>query len=204
MHTAACTLPRYGRPTCRREAAHILIHRASPRFPPRGTITRFTVTAGGCIREYRMRVDEPEPGRALTESNTGSSLVTTTTVSPSRCCHLGIRTMASRSCERGGTGAEFLPSLGVQPLRGCFGLHAAPSAACSHRCAGEDGWNHVTGARTGDLLAGGVRCCRDRGGVVPKPIRPLGRSGPFATSRIPWILQRCAFYCNRAHHVHGA
>jgi hypothetical protein len=53
-----------------------------PRFPPRGTIARFTVTAGGCIREYRMRVDEPEPGRVLTESDTGSSLVTTTTVSP--------------------------------------------------------------------------------------------------------------------------
>ena len=29
-----------------------------------------------------MRVDEPEPGRVLTESDTGSSLVTTTTVSP--------------------------------------------------------------------------------------------------------------------------
>jgi uncharacterized protein YndB with AHSA1/START domain len=47
-----------------------------------GTITRFTVTAGGRTREYRMRVDEPEPGRVLTESDTGSSLVTTTTVSP--------------------------------------------------------------------------------------------------------------------------
>jgi len=47
-----------------------------------GTITRFTVTAGGRTREYRMRVDEPEPGRVLTESDTGSSLVTTTTVTP--------------------------------------------------------------------------------------------------------------------------
>jgi uncharacterized membrane protein len=47
-----------------------------------GTITRFTVTAGGRAREYRMRVDEPEPGRVLTESDTGSSLVTTTTVTP--------------------------------------------------------------------------------------------------------------------------
>jgi uncharacterized membrane protein len=47
-----------------------------------GTITRFTVTAGGRTREYRMKVDEPEPGRVLTESDTGSSLVTTTTVSP--------------------------------------------------------------------------------------------------------------------------
>jgi uncharacterized protein YndB with AHSA1/START domain len=47
-----------------------------------GTVTRFTVTAGGRSREYRMRVDEPEPGRVLTESDTSSSLVTTTTVSP--------------------------------------------------------------------------------------------------------------------------
>jgi uncharacterized protein YndB with AHSA1/START domain len=47
-----------------------------------GTITRFTVTAGGRTREYRMKVDEPEPGRVLTESDTGSSMVTTTTVSP--------------------------------------------------------------------------------------------------------------------------
>jgi len=29
-----------------------------------------------------MRVAEPEPGRVLTESDTGSSMVTTTTVSP--------------------------------------------------------------------------------------------------------------------------
>ena len=47
-----------------------------------GTITRFAVTAGGRTREYRMRIAEPEPGRILTESDTGSSLVTTTTVSP--------------------------------------------------------------------------------------------------------------------------
>jgi hypothetical protein len=47
-----------------------------------GTITRFAVTAGGRTRQYRMKVAEPEPGRVLTESDTGSSLVTTTTVTP--------------------------------------------------------------------------------------------------------------------------
>src|SRR5262245_3916170 len=47
-----------------------------------GTITRFTVTAGGRTRQYRMKVAEPEPGRVMTESDTGSSLVTTTTVTP--------------------------------------------------------------------------------------------------------------------------
>jgi uncharacterized protein YndB with AHSA1/START domain len=47
-----------------------------------GTVTRFKVTAGGRTREYQMRVDEPEPGRVLTESDTSSSMVTTTTVTP--------------------------------------------------------------------------------------------------------------------------
>jgi hypothetical protein len=47
-----------------------------------GTVTRFTVTAGGRRRSYRMQVAEPEPGRVLTESDTNSSLVTTTTVTP--------------------------------------------------------------------------------------------------------------------------
>ena len=47
-----------------------------------GTITRFTVTAGGRTRNYRMQIDEPEPGRVITESDTGSSLVTKTTVTP--------------------------------------------------------------------------------------------------------------------------
>src|SRR6202167_3537443 len=47
-----------------------------------GTITRFTVNAGGHRREYRMRVTEPEPGRVLVESDTNSSLVSTNTVTP--------------------------------------------------------------------------------------------------------------------------
>ena len=47
-----------------------------------GTVTRFTVHAGGRRREYRMEVAEPEPGRVLTESDTGSSLVTRFTVTP--------------------------------------------------------------------------------------------------------------------------
>jgi uncharacterized protein YndB with AHSA1/START domain len=47
-----------------------------------GTVTRFTLTAGGRIREYRMKVAEPEPGRVLTESDMKSSAVTTFTVSP--------------------------------------------------------------------------------------------------------------------------
>jgi hypothetical protein len=47
-----------------------------------GTVTRFTMTAGGRTREYRMKVAEPEPGRVLTESDTGSTAVTSFTVTP--------------------------------------------------------------------------------------------------------------------------
>ena len=47
-----------------------------------GTVTRFKVTAGGRSRAFHMRVDEPEPGRVMTESDLESTLVTTWTVSP--------------------------------------------------------------------------------------------------------------------------
>jgi hypothetical protein len=47
-----------------------------------GTRHRFKVTAGGRTREYLMRVDEPQPGRVITESDEGSSLVTGFTVTP--------------------------------------------------------------------------------------------------------------------------
>lgn len=47
-----------------------------------GTVTRFTVTAGGRKRDYRMGIDEPDPGRVLTETDANSTLVTTYTVTP--------------------------------------------------------------------------------------------------------------------------
>lgn len=47
-----------------------------------GTVFRYVLTAGGRNRSYRMVVAEPDPGRVLTESDSGSSLVTTYTVSP--------------------------------------------------------------------------------------------------------------------------
>jgi hypothetical protein len=47
-----------------------------------GTIFRYALTAGGRTRRYRVQVAEPEPGRVLTEADTGSSLVTTFTVTP--------------------------------------------------------------------------------------------------------------------------
>ena len=47
-----------------------------------GTVHSFRMTAGGRSRSYRMRVDEPEPGRVMTESDTASSLVTSFVVAP--------------------------------------------------------------------------------------------------------------------------
>jgi carbon monoxide dehydrogenase subunit G len=47
-----------------------------------GTITRFKITAGGRTRSYRMRLSEPDPGRTLVGTDTGSSLVTTFNVTP--------------------------------------------------------------------------------------------------------------------------
>jgi uncharacterized protein YndB with AHSA1/START domain len=47
-----------------------------------GSVTRFKITAGGRTREYNMKVSEPEPGRTLVETDQGSSLVTTFTVTP--------------------------------------------------------------------------------------------------------------------------
>jgi hypothetical protein len=47
-----------------------------------GTIVRFALTAGGRTRQNRQQIAEPEPGRVLTESDTGSSSVTTFTVTP--------------------------------------------------------------------------------------------------------------------------
>ncbi len=45
-----------------------------------GTVIRYTLTAGGRTRQYRSVVAEPDPGRVLTESDSGSTAVTTFTV----------------------------------------------------------------------------------------------------------------------------
>ena len=47
-----------------------------------GTIAAFTVTVGGRPRNFRVLVEEPEPGRVLRESDQESDLVTTFIVVP--------------------------------------------------------------------------------------------------------------------------
>jgi Polyketide cyclase / dehydrase and lipid transport len=46
------------------------------------TVHSFRMTAGGRARTFRMRVEEPDPGRVLTESDERSSTVTTWVVTP--------------------------------------------------------------------------------------------------------------------------
>ena len=58
----------------------------------RGTVHSFTLTAGKRVREYVMRVDEPEPG-VITETDEGSSLVTSfTVIQEGATCRVRIRT----------------------------------------------------------------------------------------------------------------
>ena len=84
-----------------------------------GTITRFTVTAGGRSRKYRMKVDEPEPGRIITESDTGSSLVTKTTVTPREggVSHVEIATTWQGA---GGIGGFFERTFAPRALRAIY------------------------------------------------------------------------------------
>jgi Polyketide cyclase / dehydrase and lipid transport len=70
-----------------------------------GTRHRFKVTAGGRARDYLMRVDEPQPGRVLTETDETSSLVTAFTVSPAgEACVVRIETQWNGA---GGVGGFF-------------------------------------------------------------------------------------------------
>jgi Polyketide cyclase / dehydrase and lipid transport len=83
-----------------------------------GTITRFTVTAGGRTRQYRMKVAEPEPGRVLTESDTNSSMVTTTTVTAQ-----GSRSLVQISTAwqgAGGIGGFFERLFAPRVMRGLY------------------------------------------------------------------------------------
>jgi hypothetical protein len=71
-----------------------------------GTVLSFRITAGGRTRAYRVQVAEPEPGRVLTESDLGSSLVTTFTVSPEGDSASRVR-IVSRWQGAGGIGGFF-------------------------------------------------------------------------------------------------
>jgi uncharacterized protein YndB with AHSA1/START domain len=83
-----------------------------------GTITRFTMTAGGRTREYRMKIAEPEPGRVLSESDMNSTAVTTFTVDPQ-----GGAALVKISTEwdgAGGIGGVFERMFAPRVLRGIY------------------------------------------------------------------------------------
>src|SRR6266568_8260812 len=65
-----------------------------------------------------MRVDEPEPGRVLTESDTGSSLVTTWTVTPEG--HGSRVRVETRWQGAGGVGGVFERLFAPRVLRGIY------------------------------------------------------------------------------------
>ncbi len=80
-----------------------------------GTVHRFKVTAGGRVREYLMRVSEPEPGRVITETDQNSSLVTSFTVtSDGDGCHVRIET---RWDGAGGIGGFFERTFAPRVMR---------------------------------------------------------------------------------------
>ena len=83
-----------------------------------GTVHSFRLTAGGRTRAYRMRVDEPEPGRVLTESDQLSSAVTTFTVTPEGSgCRVRIGTSWQGA---GGVGGFFERLFAPRVLRGIY------------------------------------------------------------------------------------
>ena len=67
-----------------------------------GTLIRYRLLAARRERAYQMRVDEPVEGRVLRESDTGSTLVTTWTVSPGAGAQGTTAGLASKW--QGGTG----------------------------------------------------------------------------------------------------
>jgi hypothetical protein len=80
-----------------------------------GTVHRFTVTAGGRAREYLMHVDEPQPGRVITETDQNSSLVTTFTVTPAGdTCLVRIQTQWNGA---GGIGGFFERTFAPRVMR---------------------------------------------------------------------------------------
>ena len=80
-----------------------------------GTVFGYTLNAGGRTRTARARVDEPQPGRVLRESDLATSLVTTFTVTPDRDrCIVRIET---RWQSAGGIGGFFERTFAPRVLR---------------------------------------------------------------------------------------
>jgi len=78
-----------------------------------GTVLRFTLTLGGRPRTSRVRVEETEPGRVLTEREIDGSMLTTFTVDPlpHGCSRVTITTSWQASGLRGVVERLFAPRM---------------------------------------------------------------------------------------------
>jgi hypothetical protein len=84
-----------------------------------GTVIRYQIKVGGRTRSVRAEVAEPEPGRTLTESETGSSALTTFTVTPAGTSST-VR-ISSEWAGAAGVGGFFERLLAPRVLRRLFG-----------------------------------------------------------------------------------
>ena len=102
-----------------------------------GTLHRFKVTAGGREREFVMRVDEPEPGRVISETDQNSSLVTTFTVSPAgeTACAVRIETQWNGA---GGIGGFFERTFAPRVMRKMYAEELAKLDAYAREQAAAD------------------------------------------------------------------
>lgn len=83
-----------------------------------GTVIRFDVSIGGRTQRYHQKVDEPEPGRVLRESDIDGNRRTTFTVTPvGTGSHVSIETTWSSSGVRGLVERLIAPRL-LRPLYG--------------------------------------------------------------------------------------
>ena len=81
-----------------------------------GTVIHFRLTVGGRTQTYRQRVEEPAPGRVLTEADLEPGAVTTFTVTPDGDrCRVRIETAWRRAGVRGLVERLFAPRL-LRPL----------------------------------------------------------------------------------------
>lgn len=136
-----------------------------------GTVVRFRLTAGGRTREVRARVEEPEPGRVLMETDGTTGAVTTFTVEPE-----GPRSRLRIETTR--TGRPGLAGI----VRRALPRSPAPAADLPGR-AGEP---RPLRARAGRRVARNDRSRVGGSGVAPAPrsiIPASGRSGHASAAR---------------------
>ena len=82
-----------------------------------GTVVSYRLRAGGRVRPYRMRVEEPAEGGLLAERDMESSLVTTWTLTPAESQEHTLVRLTSRWEGAGGIGGIFERLFAPRALR---------------------------------------------------------------------------------------